>query len=117
MDNEKKTVVEEIVEPMEIIWKMLLDLTKDERIPSDEADAPSVRLFAIVQEMDANLSFLRRNIEGILEPHTPPDDIYGDYESEERLGQPKCGLEYDDVPASNWEPSILDLFNSRGEEK
>ena len=97
MDNEKKTVVEEIVEPMEIIWKMLLDLTKDERIPSDEADAPGARLFAIVQEMDANLSFLRRNIEGLVEPHMPPDDIY------EGLGQPKCGMEYDDVPASNWE--------------
>ena len=102
-----KSTAEQITESMEIIWKMLLDLSKDERIPSDEVDAPGVRLFAIVQEMDANLSFLRRNVEGLVEPHMPPDDIYEDYESEENI----------EVSASSWEPSILDLFTSRGEEK
>tara|TARA_R110000824_G_scaffold292565_2_gene480944 strand:+ start:818 stop:1165 length:348 start_codon:yes stop_codon:yes gene_type:complete len=83
------TAAEQITESMEIIWKKLLDLSKDERISNEGLNAPGMRLFAIVQEMDAALSFLRRDVEGLVtgDSFTMPDEFY------------------EETPPEHWEPT------------
>ena len=113
-----KSIAEEIVEPMEIIWDQLVKLANQSEGSTVSATSPEYtksRVFAIAQEMDAALTFLRRNIEGLLEPELPPDDFYkySDDSSREFVS-------YDDaaVPEStHQEPSILDLFNDYASEE
>ena len=84
----KDLTAEQITESMEIIWRKLLDLSKNSRIPNEGLDAPGQRLYAIVQEMDAALSFLRRDVEGLVtgDSFTVPDEFY------------------EDTPPEHWEP-------------
>jgi hypothetical protein len=103
-----KSTAEQIVEPLEIVWQKLVRLSKETYdLPID-----SNSVYAIAQEMDAALSFLRRNIEGILESELPPDDFYKHSDDSSREF-----VRYDNdddavVPKSTQEPSIWESFKS-----
>jgi hypothetical protein len=59
MTEEKKTVVDEIMEPAEKVWKAMVDLANSTHGPGED-------LYALAQDLDASLSFIHRNIEGLL---------------------------------------------------
>ncbi len=59
MTEEKKTVVDEIMEPAEKVWKAMVELANSTHGHGED-------LYALAQEMDAALSFIHRNIEGLL---------------------------------------------------
>ena len=59
MTDEKKTVVDEIMEPAEKVWKAMVDLANSTHGHGED-------LYALAQDLDAALSFIHRNIEGLL---------------------------------------------------
>jgi len=68
MTEEKKTVVDEIMEPAEKVWKAMVDLANSTQ-GHGEGERERKRgesLYTLAQEMDAALSFIHRNIEGLL---------------------------------------------------
>ena len=74
----KKTVAEEIIEPMEKVWEQLVKLSNESKGAPLNPDYTKSKIFVLTQEMDVALCFLRRDIEGMLEP-----DVYG-YHDESR---------------------------------
>ena len=69
MTDEKKTVVDEIMEPAEKVWKAMVDLANSTHGHGED-------LYALAQELDVALSFIHRNIEGLLvDPDFVNDDV------------------------------------------
>ena len=64
----KKTVAEEIVEPMEKVWEQLVKLSNESNGAPLNPEYTKSKIFVLAQEMNVALSFLRRDIEGMLEP-------------------------------------------------
>ena len=74
MTEEKKTVVDEIMEPAEKVWKAMVELANNahghgggKRIKKD--------LYSLAQELDASLSFIHRNIESLIAEPEFVDDV------------------------------------------
>ena len=123
----KKTVAEEIMEPLENILKDLVQLAQ----ASVEIPVNSTRVNAIVRNMDGALTSVRRNVESLLEATMPPDDYY-DKEEENLPGGNnyriieagvKQLVKYGDTDlfenyASEEDlSSVVDMTTHRGEEK
>ena len=68
MTEEKKTVVDEIMEPAEKVWKAMVDLANSTHGHGEE-------LYALAQDLDASLSFIHRNIESLIAEPEFVDDV------------------------------------------
>ena len=68
-DKMSKSIAEEIMEPLEIVWRELVRLSNE----SMEIPISQQRVFTLAQEMDAALSFVQRELESFYPDEEPED--------------------------------------------
>ena len=64
-----KSIAEEIMEPLDIVWRKLVRLSNETR----DVPVSSQRVFDIAAEMDAAMSFVQRELESFYPDEEPED--------------------------------------------